>query len=97
MSRLGKQIFLARKRSTNEAAAAGDWSRGDITGRDDFSLRSPACSLQSLICDANLHGISTPLIYLAYVLPNIIPNFLVMSPSLESSRNYEAIKKLSCD
>ncbi|MFJ7981209.1 hypothetical protein ACIQ1D_13040 [Lysinibacillus xylanilyticus] len=65
MSRLGQQMFFARKRSANVAAAKGVHSvrkrsatkqqqqqdvghEGVITGRDDFSLRSPMCSLQGL-------------------------------------------------
>ncbi|MEY9977005.1 hypothetical protein ABH968_001951 [Lysinibacillus sp. RC79] len=31
---------------------------GVITGRDDFSLRSPMRSLQGLICDANPQGVA---------------------------------------
>ncbi|MFJ8101254.1 hypothetical protein [Lysinibacillus sp. NPDC096212] len=33
---------------------------GVITGRDAFSLRSPVCSLQGLICDANPQGVAQP-------------------------------------
>ncbi|MFB7158681.1 hypothetical protein [Lysinibacillus sp. NPDC056232] len=32
--------------------------KGVITGRDAFSLRSPMCSLQGLICDADLQGVA---------------------------------------
>jgi len=31
---------------------------GVITGRDVFSLRSSACSLQGLICDADPQGVA---------------------------------------
>ncbi|GAB0170211.1 hypothetical protein LSPCS325_36480 [Lysinibacillus sp. CTST325] len=33
---------------------------GVITGCDGFSLRSSACSLQGLICDANPQGVTQP-------------------------------------
>ncbi|MGE7912795.1 hypothetical protein [Lysinibacillus xylanilyticus] len=88
MSRLGQQMFFARKRSANVAAAKGVHSvrkrsatkrqqqqdvgrEGVITGRDGFSLRSSACSLQGLICDADPQGVAQPplqsTIYRAYI------------------------------
>ncbi|PJO41971.1 hypothetical protein CWD94_20860 [Lysinibacillus xylanilyticus] len=33
---------------------------GVITGCDVLSLRSPMCSLQGLICDANPQGVAQP-------------------------------------
>jgi hypothetical protein len=64
MSRSGQQMFFARKRSANEASAAGCFLResvvltkcqqhdvghkGVITGCDDFSLRSPIANPQGV-------------------------------------------------
>ncbi|MFJ8513888.1 hypothetical protein [Lysinibacillus xylanilyticus] len=59
MSRLGQQVFFARKRSANETSAKGVHSatkrqqqqdvghEGVITGCDGFSLRSSIAGLHS--------------------------------------------------
>ncbi|GAB0170976.1 hypothetical protein LSPCS325_44130 [Lysinibacillus sp. CTST325] len=40
---------------------------GVITGCDALSLRSPICSLQGLICDANPQGVAQPPLQSTYI------------------------------
>ncbi|GAB0170061.1 hypothetical protein LSPCS325_34980 [Lysinibacillus sp. CTST325] len=40
---------------------------GVITGRDGFSLRSPMCSLQGLICDADPRGVAQSPLQSTYI------------------------------
>ena len=40
---------------------------GVITGRDALSLRSSACSLQGLICDADPQGVTQPPLQSTYL------------------------------
>ncbi|MCL1702867.1 hypothetical protein [Lysinibacillus sp. Bpr_S20] len=80
MSRLGQQMFFARKRSVNAAAAEGFvcakaqrqqqqdvGHEGVITGCDALSLRSSMCSLQGLICDANPRRVAHPPLQSTYI------------------------------
>jgi len=56
---------------------------GVITGCDVFSLRSPACSLQGLICDADPQGVAQPPLQSTYLhsirFNKSHPQFLVMN------------------
>ncbi|MFT9817922.1 hypothetical protein [Lysinibacillus sp. NPDC056185] len=47
---------------------------GVITGRDAFSLRSPMCSLQGLICDADPQGVAQPPLQSTYYMVSILTN-----------------------
>ncbi|MCL1695429.1 MULTISPECIES: hypothetical protein [unclassified Lysinibacillus] len=84
MSRLGQQMFFARKRSVNAATAEGFVCakaqrqqqqdvdhEGVITGRDAFSLRSSI----SLIPKESPRLHSNQLIYIVNVLTKVIHYF----------------------
>jgi hypothetical protein len=57
---------------------------GVITGCDALSLRSPSCSLQGLICDADPQGVAQSPLQSTYIqgirLNKYYPQLLVMSP-----------------